>query len=168
MVVERIRRLDVALDGTGIRLGMEFIAVGAPTPERPHPFVQSMPEALRLLEAAGARRVGLTLDAIHWYAAGDTLETIRRTAPERLVMLHLTDARDVPREALSGRDRLMPGEGVIPLGDWLSAIAATGYDGTMGLEVTGPRAENIDADTFARLGMEAHRWTFAVAGLPLG
>ncbi|HEV2122571.1 MAG TPA: TIM barrel protein, partial [Chloroflexota bacterium] len=60
VVVERIRRVDDALEGTGMRLGIEFIGVKTLRPEVPHPFVQSMAEANRLLEESGARNVGLT------------------------------------------------------------------------------------------------------------
>src|SRR5688572_3317699 len=61
LVVERIRRVDDALDGTGVRLGMEFLGVKTLRPEYPHVFVQSMAEANALLDEAGARNVGLTL-----------------------------------------------------------------------------------------------------------
>ena len=167
LVVERIRRLDSALDGTGVRLGMEFLGVKTLRPGVPHAFVQSMAEALRLLDEAGARHVGLTLDSYHWYAAGDSLDTIRHSAPERLVLLHVNDAKDLPRESLLDGDRLVPGEGVIPLTDWLKAIASTGFDGFIAMEVLGPRLADVDAESCAKLGMEAQQRLFAAAGLPL-
>jgi sugar phosphate isomerase/epimerase len=166
-VVERIRRLDSALDGSGVRLGMEFLGVKTLLPNLPHAFVQSMAEALRLLDEAGARHVGLTLDSYHWYAAGDTLDTIRNTPAERIVLLHVNDAKDRPREQLIDGDRLVPGEGVIPLADWLRAIASTGFDGFIAMEVLGPRLADVDAESCAKLGMEAHQRLLEAAGLPL-
>src|SRR5437763_254912 len=83
-----------------------------------------MAEANRLLDEAGARNVGLTLDSYHWYAGGDSLDTIRQTPAERIVLLHVNDAKDLPREQLIDQDRVLPGEGVIPLADWLRAIAS--------------------------------------------
>ena len=165
VVVDRIRRLDRALDGTGVRLGMEFLGVHTLRQEVPHPFVQSMAEANRLLDEAGARHVGLTLDSYHWYAGSDTLETIRQTPAERLVLLHINDAKDLPREQLLDQDRLLPGEGVIPLADWLRAIAGTGFDGFIGMEVLGPRLAAMDAETCARTGIEVLAPIFAAAGL---
>jgi sugar phosphate isomerase/epimerase len=165
LVVERVRRIDAALDGSGVRLGMEFLGVKTLLPDLPHPFVQSMTESLRLLDEAGARHVGLTLDSYHWHAAGDSLDTIRRTAAERLVLLHVNDARDLPRESLLDGDRLVPGEGVIPLTDWLRAIASTGFDGYIAMEVLGPRLADVDADACARLGMEVQGRLLAAAGL---
>jgi sugar phosphate isomerase/epimerase len=151
-VVERIAQLDRALDGTGVRVGMEFLGVKTLRLERPHVFVQSMAETNQILEEAGAKHVGITLDSYHWYAAGDTLDTVRQTPGGRIVLLHVNDARDLPREQLMDQDRVLPGEGVIPLADWLRAIDATGFDGFIALEVLGPRLAGLDVEERARLG----------------
>jgi sugar phosphate isomerase/epimerase len=164
VVVERLRRLDAALDGTGVRLGVEFIGVRTLRLERPHPFVQSMAEANQLLDEAGVRHVGLTLDSYHWYAAGDTLETIRQTPPERIVILHVNDAKALPRDQLLDQDRLVPGEGVIPLVDWLRAIGDTGFEGFLAMEVLGPRLAGLAPEESARLGLEAMARLLAAAG----
>jgi sugar phosphate isomerase/epimerase len=162
-----VRQVDAALAGSGVRLGVEFLGVKTLLPDRPFPFVQSMAEANRLLDEAGATQVGLTLDSYHWYAAGDTLETIRQTPAARLVLLHINDAKPGPREALLDADRLVPGEGVIPLADWLRAIDATGFDGFVGVEVLGPRLAAADAETNARIGREALSRVAEQAGLTL-
>jgi sugar phosphate isomerase/epimerase len=167
VVVDRIRRVDRALAGTGVRLGVEFLGVRTLHPERPYAFVGSMAEANALLDEAGARNVGLTLDSYHWYAAGDTPDTIRQTPAERFVLLHVNDAKDVPREQLLDADRLLPGEGVIPLVDWLQAIDRTGFDGFIGVEVLGPRLAALDAEACARVGMESLRRLYARAGVAL-
>jgi sugar phosphate isomerase/epimerase len=152
--VDRIRRIDAALEGTGVRLGMEFLGVKTLRLERPHVFVGSMAEANQILDEAGAKHVGITLDSYHWYAAGDSLDTIRNTPAERIVLLHVNDAKDLPREQLMDQDRVLPGEGVIPLADWVRAIDSTGFDGFIALEVLGPRLADLDAEERARLGKE--------------
>lgn len=165
VAVERIRRLDDALDGTGVRLGVEFLGVKTLRPERPHAFVQSMAEANRLLDEAGARNVGLTLDSYHWYAGEDSLETIQQTPAERITILHVNDAKELPRHQLLDQDRVLPGEGVIPLADWLRAIVSTGFDGFIALEVLGPRLADLSPEACARLGKEAIDRLFAHAGV---
>ena len=132
---------------------------------QPHAFVQSMAEANRLLDEADARHVGLTLDSYHWYAGGDSLDTIRETPGERIVLLHVNDAKDLPREQLIDQDRVLPGEGVIPLADWLRAIDSTGFDGFIGLEVLGPRLAEMGPDECARAGMEVIGKLIAAAGI---
>ncbi|MCL4544996.1 MAG: sugar phosphate isomerase/epimerase [Chloroflexi bacterium] len=152
-VVTRIREVDQALAGTGVRLGVEFLGVRSLHPERPHVFVQSLVEMNHLLDEAGAANVGITLDSYHWYAAGDTLETIQQTPAQRIVLLHINDAKNVPKDELVDNDRLLPGEGVIPLAAWLDVIKSTGFDGFAGLEVLGPRLAGMDADACARIGI---------------
>ena len=63
-VVERIGQLDRALDGTGVRLGMEFLGVKTLRLERPHVFVQSMAETNQILVEAGTKHVGITLELV--------------------------------------------------------------------------------------------------------
>ena len=60
----------------------------------------------------------------------------------------------------------MPGEGIIDLAGWLQAIAATGFDGTIALEVLGPRLADLDPDACAEQGIASLRSVFAEAGLP--
>jgi sugar phosphate isomerase/epimerase len=125
-----------------------------------------MAEANRLLDEAGARNVGLTLDSYHWYAAEDTLETIHQTPAERIAILHVNDAKPLPPRELLDADRVLPGEGVIPLAEWLRAIAGTGFDGFIALEVLGPRLAGLPPEACARLGQETVGAVFAEAGMP--
>lgn len=154
LVVQRIQQLDQALNGTGVRLGMEFLGVKTLRLDHPYTFVQSMAEINQLLDEAGAKHVGITLDSYHWYSAGDSLETIQQTPAERIVLLHVNDAKPLPREQLLDADRILPGEGVIPLADWLRAIDSTGFDGFIALEVLGPRFADLPFDERVRAGTQ--------------
>jgi sugar phosphate isomerase/epimerase len=154
LVVKRIKQLDEALDGTSVRLGMEFLGVKTLRLERPHVFVGSMADFNTMLDEAGAKNVGITLDSYHWYSAEDSLDTIRQTPASRIVLLHVNDAKDLPRDQLMDQDRLLPGEGVIPLADWLKAIDSTGFDGFIALEVLGPRLADVNAEERAKLGKD--------------
>jgi sugar phosphate isomerase/epimerase len=165
VVVRRLQQLDGALEGTGIRLGVEFIGVKTLRLEKPHAFVQSMAEALRLLNDARVRNIGLTLDSYHWYAGEDTLDTIRGAPAERIAILHVNDAKALPPDQLIDQDRVLPGEGTIPLADWLRAIANTGFSGPIAMEVLGPRLAGASPEDCARMGQEAVAGVFTAAGL---
>ena len=164
-IVERLRRMDEALDGSGVRLGLEWVGVRTRHADRPYPFVQPMTDAIDLLAEVQPRNLGLTLDSFHWYAGGDSLDTIRRTPGKQIVMLHLSDAPGGPRERLRDEDRLIPGEGVIPLADWLRAIDATGFEGFAAMELLRPPLADSDPETGARQAMDALRAVFAAADL---
>ena len=166
-VAKRLWQVDRALDGTGIRLGIEFLGVRNLNVDRPYPFVQSMEEANQLLDEMGALNVGLTLDAYHWHAAGDSLDTVRKTPARRLVNVQLSDAKPRPRAQLIDNDRLLPGEGSVQLVPFLAALEDAGFDGLVAVEVLGPRLATADPDAAAEACMLALRTVFDAAGLHL-
>ncbi len=155
--VRRLRQVAQELDGAGVRLGIKYLGVRSLRPERPYVFVQSLAEILQLFQEAQAPRLGLIIDAYHWYAAGDSLEAIRQLPAERLVAFHLSDAKDIPLPDLQDQERLLPGEGAIPLKALLQAALDAGFDGFDGLEVLGPRVAAMDAATYLQDGMAALR-----------
>jgi len=155
--VRRLHQVAQALDGTGVRLGIKYLGVRSLRPERPYVFVQSLAETLQLFEEAQALHLGLVIDSYHWHAAGDSVEAIRRLPSEQLVAFHLSDATDVPLADLQDQERLLPGEGVIPLTPLLLAALDAGFDGFVGMEVLGPRIAEMDAEDYLREGMTALR-----------
>jgi len=97
------------------------------------------------------------IDSYHWHAAGDTVAEVRALSGERIVGFHLSDAMDKPRAALQDQERLLPGEGVIPLTALLQAALDAGFNGFVGMEVLGPRVAAMNAETYLRDGMAALR-----------
>ncbi len=166
LAVERLRRLDETVRDTGLRLGLEFLGVRTLHPDRGHFFIHYLPAALDLLDDAQVEASGLTVDSYHCHAAGATFKQLRQIPAERITLLHINDAKPVPLEDLDDQDRVMPGEGIIDLVGWLQAIAATGFDGTIALEVLGPRLAALDPDACAQQGMASLRSVLAEAGLP--
>lgn len=177
VAVDRVKRLDDALEGTGVTIGLEFLGCPVYKPETiahwtgrgdVHPFVQSLAETNELLHAAGARNVGMTLDSYHWYGSHGTLEQIRETPGRWISLLHVNDGKaDVDRDHLHDFDRVMPGQGNFPLAAWMQAISATGFDGFMALEVLGPAMAGVGPEAYAQAGLEALRPIYAEAGLAM-
>ena len=165
LAVARLRRLDETVRDTGLRLGLEFLGVQTLHPDRGPFFIHTLAAALDLLEDAQVEASGLTVDSYHCHASGATFKQLRQTPAERITLLHINDAKPVPLEDLDDQDRLMPGEGIIDLAGWLQAIAATGFDGTVALEVLGPRLDDLDSEACAQQGIAALRSVFAEAGL---
>jgi sugar phosphate isomerase/epimerase len=149
LVRERLRRLGEALAPSGLRLAVEFIGVRTLWPDLPHPFCQRYGDLLGLLEETRCANVGLLLDSYHWYGAESTLQEVAQTPRQRIVYLHINDAKPGPQALLQDGDRLLPGEGVIDLPGWLAAVARTGYDGCLAPEVLGPRLQGMTSEQAA-------------------
>ena len=145
---------------------------GAPPPDPnapplppPVPFVWTLPEALRLAEASGPN-IGVILDAWHWHHSGGTVADIRAARPERIVHVHVSDAKPMPPEEVQDNMRHLPGEGVIDLLGFFQALKATGFQGGVAPETIGPRIpEGMPPEESARLALEATTAVLKKAGV---
>jgi len=104
----------------GMRTALEFISYTA---------VKNLQDAQRLITTSETD-AGLLVDALHLSRAGGSPVQIQELSDDAVCMLHFCDARkDVPvsiagkREEARG-DRLVPGEGSLPLGELVAAAPA--------------------------------------------
>jgi sugar phosphate isomerase/epimerase len=109
--------------------------------------------SLRLAERSGMK---LVLDTFHYIVAGATPDEIRRLPAELIGVVHITDAVTDGKllKDLVDADRVLPGEGGLPLVETMDAIRQTGYRGGMSVEVFHPKYGTQAAADVAR---EAHR-----------
>jgi sugar phosphate isomerase/epimerase len=177
-VVKRLSAIDRVLAAHEMRLGVEFLGplmfrmrrgrAGAPpdtTLPPPVPFVWTLGDALALAEASGPR-IGVTLDAWHWYHSGGTVADIRKANPARIVDVHVSDARPMPAADVRDDMRWLPGEGAIDLVGFFQALKAIGYRGGVSPEVIGPRIPSgMSPDESARLALEATTAVMRKAGV---
>lgn len=106
--------------GAGIRIALEFL---------PYSAVRTLDDALRVIRGTGAANAGLMLDVLHLNRSGGSAADIARVPPERLFFAQLCDARPrapggSPQELMAEARtaRLTPGEGALPLYDFLDAL----------------------------------------------
>src|SRR5438445_4602174 len=93
--------------GFNVRLALEFR--GRAT------FCASLDTALGLIARCGEPNVGVTLDGFHYSTGPSKFEDLRLLTPQHLALLQLCDLTGVPRELASDSDRILPGDGAIPL-----------------------------------------------------
>lgn len=115
----------------GLKLAFEFLGFAGCS-------VNRLEIAAEIIDRVDRDDVGLVIDAFHFHAGGSKLETIRRLGGEQVFLYHIDDAEDLPRQALRDENRLLPGDGVIPLSDITSEISGTGYRGVMSIELFRP------------------------------
>jgi 4-hydroxyphenylpyruvate dioxygenase len=113
----------------GIRVGFEALAWGR--------HVNDHRDAWEVVRRADRPNVGLILDSFHTLARKIDPETIRRVPGDRIFFVQLADAPLIEMDLLywSRHFRNMPGEGDLDLTGFMRAVAATGYDGPLSLEV---------------------------------
>jgi sugar phosphate isomerase/epimerase len=152
--------------GRGRRGGPPVDPNATPPPAAPPvPFVWTLSETVKLCEESGPN-IGVTLDAWHWYHSEGTVADIQATSASRIVHVHVSDAREMPPEAVEDNMRLLPGEGIIDLVGFFKALQKIGYQGGVAPETIGPRIPDaMPADESARLALEMTAGVMKKAGV---
>lgn len=123
--------------------------------------VQKLDEAWEIVRRVARDNVGLVIDSFHFYAGGSTIESIGALDPEKLFIFHINDAEDRPRDELEDSHRLLPGLGILPLGEIVAALRLLGYDRVTSVEIFRPEYWERDAGELAH---EARAATLRVLG----
>jgi 2-keto-myo-inositol isomerase len=93
-------------------------------------------QALAVVGASTSRNVGIMMDTFHYYKSGIPLEEIRRLPKEHLLIVHVNDCPELPREQMNDSHRVYPGHGVIPLVEEFRILKnEIGYTGFLSIEI---------------------------------
>ncbi len=97
-------------------------------------------------------------DVYHIYKGGSEFTGLKMVAGESIHVFHANDyPADPPRETISDKHRVYPGDGIAPLSDIYRTIHATGFRGVLSLELFNPEYWKQDALTVAKTGLEKMR-----------
>lgn len=113
----------------GLRVGYEALAWGR--------HIHDHRDAWEIVRRADHNNIGLILDSFHTLARKIDVNSIRAIPEDRIFIVQLADAPQIEMDLLywSRHFRNMPGEGDLPVTDFMRAVAATGYDGYLSLEI---------------------------------
>lgn len=132
----------------------------------PSSAIRSLSETWAIVEAAGRANGGVTIDALHFFRSGSTLEQLAAIPGERIHTVQLSDA---PRH-LSGdlwtelmTARLLPGEGALDIIGLIRTLDAIGSTAPIGIEVFNTRQERQPFGEVARDWAGAGRAVLAQA-----
>jgi 4-hydroxyphenylpyruvate dioxygenase len=112
-----------------LRVGYEALAWGR--------HVNDHRDAWEIVRRADHPNIGLILDSFHTLARKIEVNSIRSIPKDKIFIVQLADAPLIEMDLLywSRHFRNMPGEGDLPVREFMSAVAATGYDGYLSLEI---------------------------------
>lgn len=106
----------------------------------------------------------MLLDVYHLHKGGSGFDGLRLLAGSGMHCFHMNDyPASPPRETIRDGDRVYPGDGVAPLPQILGALFATGFRGTLSLELFNPEYWKQDALNVARTGLEKMKAAVAKA-----
>ncbi len=112
-----------------VRVGYEALAWGR--------HVNDHRDAWEIVRRADHANIGVILDSFHTLSRGIDPNSIRAIPGDKIFIVQLADAPRIDMDLLywSRHFRSMPGEGDLPVTDFMRAVAATGYSGPISLEI---------------------------------
>lgn len=146
LAAANFRHLTALADGFGTAPSMEFLG-----------FVTrfcTIESALRVVTDSGVPNGTLVLDPFHIFLGGGSFESVRSLTPQLISVCHFNDA---PETANSDADRVLPGEGRLPLVSMLRHLIDMGYVGPLSLELFSEKLWREDPLEVAERGLEKMR-----------
>ena len=113
----------------GLRVGFEALAWGR--------HVNDYRDAWEIVRRADHKSIGIILDSFHALAPEFPVTAIQSIPADRIFLVQLADAPKLGLDVLSWSRhfRCFPGQGDLPVGAFMDAVAATGYAGPLSLEI---------------------------------
>jgi sugar phosphate isomerase/epimerase len=131
-----------------MRVALEFMAFRG---------IQTLEDAIRIVKEVGHPAMGVTIDALHFFRSGGTIDAIATIDPHLISCVQLSDAPSAPPSDLieeARQNRLYPGEGELPLRDLMNVLPS---DLAVSVEVALRDRERLSALDRAMRGAHALR-----------
>jgi 4-hydroxyphenylpyruvate dioxygenase len=141
----------------GLRAALEFQSSAA--------FGNNLQTAAAMVGDVGSPHLGICFDAFHYYCGSSKGEDLGYLTPQNLFHVQLCDLADVPRELATDSDRILPGDGDIPLAPIVARLKEIGYTGTVSLELLNPQLWQIPPRQFGEIAMTSLRKVLGLAAM---
>jgi 4-hydroxyphenylpyruvate dioxygenase len=117
----------------GMRVAFEALSWGR--------HIHDYRDAWEVVRRANHPAVGLVLDSFHVLARGTDLSAICAIPSDKIFLVQMADAPRLDMDYLSWSRhyRCFPGQGDLPIDDFMDALHATGFDGVLSLEIFNDR-----------------------------
>lgn len=145
---DNLARLAEYAGAVGVKIGFEPMGHVA--------SFTGLGEATALIERAGGpENIGLILDLFHFFRSGQSEADLESLRTEFVLMVHLNNAIDLPREQLLGQcHREHIDRGIWDADGFISALMRAGYTGDYAVEILNPHYWAMDAREVASTAFE--------------
>jgi len=141
----------------GLRAAVEFQASSS--------FGNNLQTLASMIAQAGSPHLGICFDAFHYYCGPSKGDDLGYLTTENLFHVQLCDLADVPREVASDSDRILPGDGEIPLIPIVDHLRRIGYAGLVSIELMNPQLWQVAPRQFGEIAMTALRKILGLASM---
>jgi 4-hydroxyphenylpyruvate dioxygenase len=141
----------------GLRAALEFQASAA--------FGNNLQTAAAMVAEVGSPHLGLCFDAFHYYCGPSKGEDLGYLTAANLFHVQLCDLADVPRELAADGDRILPGDGDLPLTPIISRLKEIDYRGAVSVELMNQQLWQVPPRQFGEIATTALRKVLGLAGM---
>jgi sugar phosphate isomerase/epimerase len=131
--------------GFGVTVALEFRAKDA--------FCASLDTAVKIVQATGEANAGVCLDVFHWWTGPSKFADLDDLTPANLAHVQFCDVAGTPREVAADADRILPGDGDLPLVEIVSKLQSIGYEKYIALELMNPHLWQVKPHQVWELGL---------------
>ena len=150
VIAERYRALLEVGDETGVVPQLELWGFS--------PTLSKLSELAYVAAGAGHPNACVLPDFYHIYKGGNDFASLGMIEASRMHCFHINDyPSDPPRESISDKHRVFPGDGVCPLREIIRQLVDHGFQGTFSLELFNPEYWERDANDVAAEGLRKSR-----------
>jgi len=123
------RELGERAASRGLRVGFEALAWGR--------HVNDYRDAWEIVRRADHKAIGIILDSFHALAPSLPVAAIHSIPADKIFLVQLADAPKLGLDVLSWSRhfRCFPGQGDLPVAEFMAAVKTTGYAGPLSLEI---------------------------------
>lgn len=116
--------------------------------------VKTMGQALSIAADADHPEARIIPDVFHMYISGGGFEGLKMLSGRSMAIFQFNDApKGMTREDMQDKDRVYPGDGILPLPAILKDLKKTGFDGCVSVELYNPEYYKRDLLEVAKTGM---------------
>jgi 2-keto-myo-inositol isomerase len=139
--------LEIGLEDYGIRPAMEFVSI--------FKGVTRMGQAAQIALDADHPKACIIPDTFHLHNGGSGFNGIKFLQGDFIASFHWNDVPDTPPPGQMGdKDRIFPGDGILPLDQALRDLYFIGYQGPLSLELFRREHYRMDPLEVCRQGVE--------------
>jgi len=139
-----LKKLEELSSPYGVKIAFEFLGFA-------NASVNTLSFCNEIVEELNNDRIGMIIDTFHFYLSDEPLSVIEKVNPEKIFLVHITDAEDLPKSQLKDANRDLPGNGVIPLKDITQKLKDIGYKGAYSIELFNPTYWDWEPEQVVRL-----------------
>ena len=157
VLAEDLLKLAELAKSRGVRIAFESLGWGR--------WLSDYRQAWQLIQRIDHPNLGVMLDSSHIGSLGHPMDGILDIDPAKIF---LAEVADLPITRLDIAEqsrfyRLLPGEGMLELGDFVKNLKSIGYQGVYSLEVFNDHYRQIDPIDMAKRGYQALHQLMATA-----